>query len=149
MKAIAEPKVSLGRRSCIRIAPRVIGAPWAQPRERHLFAAYNLGEDKLYEHVKATKNRTKFLEFCRYLRSLYSADVRIAIVRDNFSPHLTTSKVPTGRSVGEANNVEFAYIPTNSPWLNRDRGAVHRVAVLRARRHRPRKSPHAGVDDPP
>ena len=36
---------------------------------RHLFAAYDLAEDKLYGHVKLTKNRTTFLEFCRYLRS--------------------------------------------------------------------------------
>ena len=38
---------------------------------------------------------------------------------DNFSPRLTT-KVDT--SVGDwaaANNVQVAYIPTNSSWLNR------------------------------
>ena len=38
---------------------------------RHLFAAYELGEDKLYGHIKPRKTRTRFLEFCRYLRSLY------------------------------------------------------------------------------
>jgi transposase len=37
---------------------------------RHLFAAYELGEDKLYGHIKPRKTRTRFLEFCRYLRSL-------------------------------------------------------------------------------
>jgi transposase len=37
---------------------------------RHLFAAYDLGRDKVYGHVKKAKNRTKFLEFARYLRSL-------------------------------------------------------------------------------
>jgi hypothetical protein len=47
---------------------------------RHLFAAYELGEDKLYGHIKPRKNRARFLEFCRYLRSLYPPDVRIAIV---------------------------------------------------------------------
>jgi hypothetical protein len=36
---------------------------------RHLFAAYELGEDKLYGHIKPRKTRTRFLEFCRYLRS--------------------------------------------------------------------------------
>ena len=41
-------------------------------------------------HIKTTKDRTKFLEFCRYLRTLYPAEVRIAIVMDNFSPHLST-----------------------------------------------------------
>ncbi len=35
---------------------------------RHLFAAYDLSKDQLYGHNKKTKNRSKFLEFCRYLR---------------------------------------------------------------------------------
>jgi hypothetical protein len=52
---------------------------------RHLLAAYDLAKDKLYGHIKPTKNHTKFLEFCRYLRGLYPARVRIAIVCDNFS----------------------------------------------------------------
>jgi hypothetical protein len=38
---------------------------------RHLLAAYELGEDKLYGHVKPRKTRTRFLEFSRYIRSLY------------------------------------------------------------------------------
>lgn len=59
---------------------------------RHLLAAYDLNEDKIYGHIKTTKNRTKFLEICRYLRTLYPPDVRIAIVMDNFSPHLSTTK---------------------------------------------------------
>jgi len=86
---------------------------------RHLLAAYELGEDKLFGHIKPRKNRTRFLEFCRYLRSLYPADVRIAIICDNFSPHLTTRK---DRRVGiwaEANNVEIAYTPASASWLNR------------------------------
>jgi len=33
---------------------------------RHLLAAYELGEDKLFGHVKPRKTRTRFLEFCRY-----------------------------------------------------------------------------------
>lgn len=86
---------------------------------RHLFAAYDLSRDKLYGHVKATKNRTKFLEFCRYLRTLYPAEVRLAIVCDNFSPHLTTKKCQRVARWAEANNVEIAYTPTNSSWLNR------------------------------
>lgn len=86
---------------------------------RHLFAAYDLGKDKLYGHVKTTKNRSTFLEFCRYLRTLYPAEVRIAIVCDNFSPHLTTRKCQRVGLWAEANNVEIAYTPTNSSWLNR------------------------------
>jgi len=58
---------------------------------RHLLAAYELGEDKLFGHVKPRKTRARFLEFCRYLRSLYPPATRIAIICDNFSPHLTTA----------------------------------------------------------
>jgi len=86
---------------------------------RHLFAACELGEDKLFGHIKPRKTRARFLEFCRYLRSLYPPGVRIAIVCNNFSPHLTTR---TDQRVGQwaaANNAEIAYTPTNSSWLNR------------------------------
>ncbi|MCX5215389.1 IS630 family transposase [Kitasatospora sp. NBC_00240] len=86
---------------------------------RHLMAAYDLAKDKMYGHVKKTKNRTKFLEFCRYLRTLYPSDVRIAIICDNYSPHLTTKRCRRVADWAEANNVEIAYTPTNSSWLNR------------------------------
>jgi transposase len=86
---------------------------------RHLLAAYELGEDKLFGHVKPNKTRTRFLEFCRYLRSLYPPAVRIAVVCDNYSPHLSTRKDSRVGDWAKANNVEFAYTPTNSSWLNR------------------------------
>ncbi|MGO9160723.1 MAG: IS630 family transposase [Streptosporangiaceae bacterium] len=86
---------------------------------RHLFAAYELGEDKLYGHVKPRKTRTRFLEFCRYLRSLYPPSTRIAIICDNFSPHLSTARDTRGGDWAAASNVEIAYTPTNSSWLNR------------------------------
>ncbi|GHE14493.1 transposase [Streptomyces alanosinicus] len=86
---------------------------------RHLFAAYDLGKDQLYGHIKKTKNRSKFLEFCRYLRSLHRVGNRIAIICDNYSPHLTTKRCRRAADWAEANNVEIAYTPTNSSWLNR------------------------------
>ncbi|MBK3629695.1 IS630 family transposase [Streptomyces sp. MBT49] len=86
---------------------------------RHLFAAYDLAKDQLYGHIKKTKNRSKFLEFCRYLRSLHPMDLRIAIVCDNYSPHLTTKRCQRVGTWAEANNVEIAYTPTSSSWLNR------------------------------
>ena len=86
---------------------------------RHLLAAYDLHEDKLLGHVKPRKTRTRFLEFCRYLRSLYPPQVRIAIICDNFSPHLTTAKDGRVGAWAAANNAEIAYTPTNSSWLNR------------------------------
>jgi hypothetical protein len=38
--------------------------------------------------VKTRKHRTNFLAFCKYLQSLYSPEVRIGLVLDNYSPHL-------------------------------------------------------------
>src|SRR5215469_1131520 len=86
---------------------------------RHLFAAYELGEDKLYGHIKPRKTRARFLEFCRYLRTLYPPQVRIAIACDNFSPHLTTAKDSRVGDWARANNAEVAYTPSNASWLNR------------------------------
>ncbi|WTP99346.1 transposase [Streptomyces anulatus] len=68
--------------------------------------------------MKPKKNRTRFLEFCRYPRRLHPPKIRIAIVLDNFSPHLTTKKARVG-DWAAANNVEFAYTPANSSRLNR------------------------------
>ena len=85
---------------------------------RHLFAAYELGEDKLYGHIKPRKTRTRFLEFCRYLRSLYPPDVRVAIVRQ-LQPAPDHPQGQARRAVGRGSNVEIAYTPTNSSWLNR------------------------------
>jgi transposase len=86
---------------------------------RHLLAAYDLSRDRLYGHIKPRKRRGDFLVFCRYLRTLYPPRVRLGIVLDNFSPHLSTR---TDRRVADwaaANNVELAYMPTNASWLNR------------------------------
>ena len=81
---------------------------------RHLFAAYDLGRDRLYGHIKPRKTRTRSLEFCTYLRTLYPREIRIALVVDNFSPHLSTERDRRVGAWAQANNVEIAYTPTNS-----------------------------------
>jgi transposase len=86
---------------------------------RHLLAGYDLSTDRLYGHVKARKGRSEFLAFCRYLRSLHPPTVRIAIVLDNFSPHLSTKKDSRVGDWAAANNVELAYVPFYASWLNR------------------------------
>ncbi len=86
---------------------------------RHLMAGYDLSRDRLYGHVTTKKGRTEFLAFMRYLRTLHPPDVRIAIVLDNFSPHLSTKNDQRVVEWAEANNVELAYTPTYSSWLNR------------------------------
>ncbi|GHJ34184.1 hypothetical protein TPA0910_86170 [Streptomyces hygroscopicus subsp. sporocinereus] len=59
-----------------------------------------LARDKPHSHIKPKKNRTRFLQFCRYLCSLYSPKIRIAIVLDHFSPHRACS----GQAVQRAGN---------------------------------------------
>src|SRR3954464_6713768 len=86
---------------------------------RHLLAAYDLSRDRLYGHIKLRKGRTEFLAFCRYVRSLYPADVRLAFVLDNFSPHLTTKTDPRVGEWAAENNVELAYVPFYASWMNR------------------------------
>ena len=86
---------------------------------RHLLAAYDLSRDRLYGHIKPGKRRGEFLVFCRYLRTLYPPGVRLGIVLDNFSPHLSTRTDRRVANWAAANNVELAYVPTNASWLNR------------------------------
>ncbi len=64
------------------------GRPTGDPWVRHLFAADDLSRDKLYGHIRRRKRRGEFLSFLRYLRRLYPPTIRIAIVLDNYSPHL-------------------------------------------------------------
>jgi transposase len=89
---------------------------------RHLFAVHDLSRDKLYRHIKARKRRGEFLTFLRYVRSLYPRQVRLAIVLDNASPHLSTMKDTRVGGWAAANNVELAYTPTNASYLNRIEG---------------------------
>ena len=116
---------------------------------RHLFAAYELGEDKLFGHIKPRKTRARFLEFCRYLRSLYPPEVRIAIVCDNFSPHLSTRKDRRVGTWAEGEQRRDRLYADEFVLVKPYRGAVHGAAVLRARRHRPRQPQRAGQHDPP
>jgi hypothetical protein len=66
--------------------PRLRAAYTRKAGVRHLFAACELGEDKLYGRIKPRKTRARFLEFCRYLRSLHPSSARIAVICDNFQP---------------------------------------------------------------
>jgi hypothetical protein len=80
-----------------RAKPRRIRATYTRPHGiRHLMAAYDVGQDRLYGHIKPRKRRVDFLAFCRYLRQLY--------------PH----KGDAVRAWAEANNVELAYTPSTA-----------------------------------
>ena len=73
----------------------------------------------MYGHVKTTKDRTRFLGACRHLRTFYPPHIRIAIVLDNFSLHLSTGVDFRVGDWANANNAGLAYVPTNASWINR------------------------------
>ena len=111
---------------------------------RHLFAALDLGTDKMYGHIKKRKRRGEFLQFCRYVRSLHPPQVRIAIVCDNFSPHLTTGKDNRGGQQRRDRPHAHELLVVES-----HRMPVHRAARVHPQRNRPRHAPRAGQHDPP
>ena len=99
-----------------RAKPKRIRATYNRPHGvRHLIAAYDVGNDRLYGHIKKRKTRVEFLAFCRYIRSLYPLQVRLHFILDNFSPHLGQQM----RDWAQVSNVELAYTPFYGSWLNR------------------------------
>lgn len=82
-------------------------------------AALDLGRDYMLSRVVNHKNRDAFLSFRELIRAQYPAQFRIAIVLDNFSPHLSTRVDDRVGKWAEAHDVELAYTPTNTSWLNR------------------------------
>jgi transposase len=82
---------------------------------RHLIAAYDLSTDRLYGHITVRKDRPHFKAFLRYVRSLHPGHVRIGIVLDNFSPHVSRDIA----AWAEAHNIELAFVPFYASWLNR------------------------------
>src|SRR3954453_23966339 len=99
-----------------RAKPKRIRATYKRPHGvRHLIAAYDVGSDRLYGHIKKRKGRVEFLAFCRYIRSLYPPQIRLHFVLDNFSAH----KGETVRQWAAEHNVELAYTPFYASWLTR------------------------------
>ncbi|WP_338056045.1 transposase [Scopulibacillus daqui] len=82
---------------------------------RHLFAALDLKEDKLYAHNRESKKHQDLLYFLKVLRRRYHRSERLYIVLDNFSPH-RHKKV---KEWADENNIELTFTPTNASWLNR------------------------------
>jgi len=95
-----------------------------------MFAADDMRTDKLYGHIKPRKRRGEFLAFLRYVRSMHPQDKRLAIILDNFSPHLTTK---TDTRVGDyaAAQHRARLCPVQRELAVPDRAAVHLPAPLR------------------
>ena len=58
------------------------------------------------------------MRFLRYVRIAAPADVRIGIVLDNFSPHLSPRTTAVS-AMGRGENIELAFVPLYASWLNR------------------------------
>lgn len=99
-----------------RAKPRRIRATYTRPHGvRHLLCALDVGSDPLTGEVSERKARVEFLALCRQVRSRYPAELKLAFVLDNFSPH----KGDEVRAWAADNNVELAYTPHYASWLNR------------------------------
>jgi hypothetical protein len=112
-------------------------------------AAYDLKADKIYGHIKMKKHRTTFLEFARYLRTLCPPDIRIAIVMDNFSPHLSTKRDTRVGDWAKGQQRRTGLRSDQRLVAQHDRGAVPGLALLHARWYRPPVTRRAELDDPP
>ena len=99
-----------------RAKPRRIRATYKRPHGvRHLLSSLDVADDLFSGQVTAHKTRVEFLAFCNQVRSGYPAEIRIALVLDNFSPH----KGDEVRAWATTNNTELAYTPHYASWLNR------------------------------
>lgn len=99
-----------------RKKPKRIRATYTRPHGvRHLLCTLDVGDDLLSGEIAEHKTRVEFLATCDQLRARYPAEVRIALVLDNFSPH----KGDDVRAWAAANNAELAYTPFYGSWLNR------------------------------
>jgi hypothetical protein len=93
-----------------------------------MLAAFELRADRLYAHIKPRKRRGEFLAFLRYVRSLYPEHQRLAIILDNFSPHLTTT---TDTRLGDCTpptTSSWCTSPSTPDWLDRIEAQLHRLA---------------------
>jgi transposase len=64
--------------------------------------------------MKKRKRAIEFLQYLKYIGSLFPIEERLYIICDNYRPH-KTEKVLTW---ADQNNVEMAFTPTNASWLN-------------------------------
>jgi transposase len=99
-----------------RAKPRRIRATYKRPHGvRHLLCTLDVAADLLTGEVAEHKTRVEFLALCDQIRGRHPAQVRIALILDNFSPH----KGDEVRAWAAANNAELAYTPHYASWLNR------------------------------
>ena len=84
---------------------------------RYLFGAYDVGADRLFGRLTASKDAREVLSFLREIRRRYPPEVRVFIVMDNLSTHWTKEIRDWADDPGT--NVELVATPTYASHLNR------------------------------
>jgi hypothetical protein len=118
----------------------VPGRPWAlpsapptsdvPPAARHPAPVRRLrpqSRPPLGAHQSRADAAASSSPFLRYVRSLYPERQRLAIILDNFSPHLTTKTDTRVGDYAAAHNIELVYVPFNARLAGPGRGAIHRL----------------------
>ena len=116
---------------------------------RHLFAAYELGQDKLFGHIKPRKTPGP-------VPGVLPLPALPPPTRCPDRDHLRQLQPAPehrhrrpGRRVGRREQRRDRLHPGQCILVKPHRGPVHRAALLHPRRHRPRHPHRAGQHDPP
>ena len=81
-----------------------------------LLASMDLITGQVHGHVKNRHRSKEFIEHLDYLDSFYRKDVKIKIILDNHSAHLSKETKQYLKTV--PNRFEFIFTPTHGSWLN-------------------------------
>jgi len=95
---------------------------WKKDREykRHgtlsLLASINLLTGKVYGKVYDRHRSKEFVKYLKYIDSLYPKQIKIKIILDNHSAHISKETKTYLKTV--PNRFEFIFTPTHASWLN-------------------------------
>lgn len=95
---------------------------WKKDREykRHgtlsLLASINLLTGKVYGKVYDRHRSREFVKYLRYIDSLYPKQIKIKMILDNHSSHISKETKTYLKTV--PNRFEFIFTPTHASWLN-------------------------------
>jgi len=104
--------------------PPVVGSfsKWKRDQEykRHgtvsLLASIDLMTGKIYGKVYNRHRSCEFIEYLKYINDVYPKELRIKIILDNHSCHVSKETKAYLKTV--PNRFEFIFTPTHASWLN-------------------------------
>ena len=81
-----------------------------------LLASIDLLNGRVHGQIKNRHRSIEFIEHLKYLDSYYKKDVKIKIILDNHSAHISKETKQYLKTV--PNRFEFIFTPTHGSWLN-------------------------------